>query len=312
MPEMIHFPTDPSDPVEVLDIQSPEDLSAFFCDRFEAVHGQGWTAYTCDDQASAPNPRAAAFLVAHAANGRTDWSTSLRGPVLAAFRPALTAAPLPSTSAPWTGAAPAPRHPHRRRQPQLQPALGDTSPPCPQLYGLPIGLPRDDDRMRTFLTAASTSEPVASTPAADPANFWLGLIAAAGIFALANFPAWDRIVEAGKIDKEKGSMARLLFLTFGILAPFALLVRSLGALGENPVRTPGELEKVVLLLVFGAVIVVRASISQAPAAEATTNPTATVAAQDPAPQSKRTRVTMRDTALAGLVVGAFIRERLRR
>lgn len=77
MPEMIHFPTDPSDPVEVLDIQSPEDLSAFFCDRFEAVHGQGWTAYTRDDQASAPNPRAAAFLAAHAANGRTDWSTSL-------------------------------------------------------------------------------------------------------------------------------------------------------------------------------------------------------------------------------------------
>ena len=146
----------------------------------------------------------------------------------------------------------------------------------------------------------------------DPANFWLGLIAAAGIFALANFPAWDRIVEAGKIDKEKGSMARLLFLTFGILAPFALLVRSLGALGENPVRTPGELEKVVLLLVFGAVIVVRASISQAPAAEATTNPTATVADQDPAPQSKRTRVTLRDTAWATLVAGAFLAGRRQR
>lgn len=77
MPEMIHFPTDPSDPVEILDIQHPEDLSAFFCDRFEAVRGQGWTAYTCDDPASAPNPRAAAFLNAHAADERTDWGTSL-------------------------------------------------------------------------------------------------------------------------------------------------------------------------------------------------------------------------------------------
>lgn len=77
MPEMIHFPTDPSDPVEMLDIQSPEDLSAFFYDRFEAVRGQGWTAYTCDDPASAPNPRAGAFLDAHVADERTDWGTSL-------------------------------------------------------------------------------------------------------------------------------------------------------------------------------------------------------------------------------------------
>lgn len=77
MPEMTHTPTDPSDPVEMLDIQHPEDLSAFSCDRFEAVRGQGWTAYTCDDPASAPNPRAAAFLDAHVADERTDWGTSL-------------------------------------------------------------------------------------------------------------------------------------------------------------------------------------------------------------------------------------------
>ena len=61
----------------MLDIQSPEDLSAFFYDRFEAVRGQGWTAYTCDDPASAPNPRAGAFLDAHVADERTDWGTSL-------------------------------------------------------------------------------------------------------------------------------------------------------------------------------------------------------------------------------------------
>ena len=96
MAQMIHFPTDPADPVELLELDGPEDLSAFFCDQFDAVHGQGWTVYLWTDpqpRAYTPedlNHQAAAFLNAHAANGRTDWDTFLRGPVLLACRPALT------------------------------------------------------------------------------------------------------------------------------------------------------------------------------------------------------------------------------
>ena len=101
MAQLIHFPTDPADPVELLELDGPEDLSAFFCDQFDAVHGQGWTVYLWTDpqpRAYTPedrNHQAAAFLNAHAANGRTDWDTFLRGPVLLACRPELTADPLP-------------------------------------------------------------------------------------------------------------------------------------------------------------------------------------------------------------------------
>ncbi|MEU2029631.1 hypothetical protein ABZ787_11745 [Micrococcus luteus] len=78
MAQMIHFPTDPADPVELLELDGPEDISAFFCDQFDAVHGQGWTVYLWTDpqpRAYTPedrNHQAAAFLNAHAANGRTD------------------------------------------------------------------------------------------------------------------------------------------------------------------------------------------------------------------------------------------------
>lgn len=109
MPEMTHTPTDPSDPVEVPDIQSPEDLSAFSCEQFDAIHGPEWTAHLWSDpprpeayKTTDRNVRAAAFLYTHASNGRTDWGTPLRGPpVLAVCRPALTADPLPSPLAPY-------------------------------------------------------------------------------------------------------------------------------------------------------------------------------------------------------------------
>lgn len=85
MPEMLHFPTDPSDPVEGLDIQSPEDLSAYFCDQFDAIHRPEWTAYLWTDppqpdayNATDRNDRAAAFLNAHAADGRTPAAAGAR------------------------------------------------------------------------------------------------------------------------------------------------------------------------------------------------------------------------------------------
>ncbi|XIH82727.1 hypothetical protein E7740_11105 (plasmid) [Micrococcus luteus] len=54
---MLHFPAEPSEPVEVLELDGPEDLSAMFCDQFDAVHGQGWTAYLwTDPPRPAPTP----------------------------------------------------------------------------------------------------------------------------------------------------------------------------------------------------------------------------------------------------------------
>ena len=102
MAQMIRFPSHPAEPVEVLELDGPEDLSALFYDQFDAIHGRGWTVYLWADpprlDAYTPedrNHQAAAFLNAHAANGRTDWDTFLRGPVLLACRPKLTADPLP-------------------------------------------------------------------------------------------------------------------------------------------------------------------------------------------------------------------------
>ncbi|VWX51413.1 exported hypothetical protein [Micrococcus luteus] len=84
-----------------------------------------------------------------------------------------------------------------------------------------------------------------------------------------------------------------------------------------------------LILAFSGVVVVRLVVALAPAEEATTDPAAAVSAQDPAeeattdpaaavsaqdptPQSKRTRVTLRDTAWATLVAGAFLAGRRQR
>lgn len=108
MAQMIHFPSHPAEPVEVLELDGPEDLSALFCDQFDAIHGRGWTvylradpprldAYTPEDR----NARAAAFLNARNAGGRADWETFLRGPVVLVCRPELTADPLPVEFVPY-------------------------------------------------------------------------------------------------------------------------------------------------------------------------------------------------------------------
>lgn len=101
-------------------------------------------------------------------------------------------------------------------------------------------------------------------------------------------------------------------ITFGVFAPFALVIRSLSALGQNPVEAPGVLDVLWLILAFSGVVVVRLVVALAPAEEATTDPAAAVSAQDPTPQSKRTRVTLRDTAWATLVAGAFLAGRRQR
>ena len=125
MAQMIRFPSHPAEPVEVLELDGPEDLSALFCDQFDAVHGQGWTAYLWTDpprpdayNATDRNDRAAAFLNAHAADARADWDTFLRGPMVLACRPVLTADPLPAEFAAYL--------PEAEDRDMLRPASSET------------------------------------------------------------------------------------------------------------------------------------------------------------------------------------------
>lgn len=146
----------------------------------------------------------------------------------------------------------------------------------------------------------------------DPANFWLGLIAAVGLFALSSFPAWDRLLADAKAGKKTTLRRRSVFATLGMLLPLSLLLTALGSLGMDPVPVPTDWQKGTALAGLAVLVTVRAVFSGIPDAEQTPPPTVVVAPQDSTPQGKRTRVTMRDTVWATLVAGAFFAGRRRR
>lgn len=96
MATAILFPSDPEAPVCTVEMDDPAELSAYFLDMFAQVRGQGWTAYIVNEAVplSESNPRGAAFLDAHQAEGRTDWHMTLLGPMLVFCSPRLIADPL--------------------------------------------------------------------------------------------------------------------------------------------------------------------------------------------------------------------------
>lgn len=97
MAQVIRFPSHPAEPVEVLELDGPEDLSALFYDQVDAIHGRGWTVYLWADP-----PRLDAYTPEDRnAGGRADWETFLRGPVVLVCRPKLTADPLPVEFVPY-------------------------------------------------------------------------------------------------------------------------------------------------------------------------------------------------------------------
>ncbi|MEO4039962.1 hypothetical protein V3N95_11920 (plasmid) [Micrococcaceae bacterium Sec6.3] len=92
MATAILFSNDPEMPVCTVEVDDPAELSSYFLDHFKMVRGSDWTAYTLDEAVptSDPNPRGAAFLNER----RTDWETTLRGPMLVFCDLTMTSAPI--------------------------------------------------------------------------------------------------------------------------------------------------------------------------------------------------------------------------
>lgn len=101
----------------------------------------------------------------------------------------------------------------------------------------------------------------------DPANFWLGLIAAVGLFALSGFPAWDRLIADMQAGKTKNLRRKALIFTMMILLPLALLLTALAALGTDPVPNPNNWQKTVSLCALGVCVLFRALFPSPPNAE---------------------------------------------
>lgn len=148
---------------------------------------------------------------------------------------------------------------------------------------------------------------------ADPANFWLGLIAAVGLFALSSFPAWDRLVRASTAGQKVGIRRWSAFLTAGFLLPLAMLLMALSSLAQDPVPKPDDWQKAVALIGVTVLVTLRAFFPLLPEVEQATNPSVATTAQEPSLRPRtRGGVTLRNTALAALVIGAFVKNRLRR
>lgn len=148
---------------------------------------------------------------------------------------------------------------------------------------------------------------------ADPANFWLGLIAAVGLFALSSFPAWDRLVRASTTGQKVGIRRGAALLTVGFLLPLSMLWMALGSLAQDPVPKPDDRQTAAALLGLAVLVAVRAFFPLLPDVEQATSPSVATTAQEPSLRPrKRGGVTWQDTALAALVIGAFVKNRLRR
>lgn len=147
----------------------------------------------------------------------------------------------------------------------------------------------------------------------DPANFWLGLIAAVGLFALSSFPAWDRLVRASTAGQKVGIRRGTALVTVGFLLPLSMLWMALGSLAQDPVPKPDDGQTAVALLALAVLVAVRAFFPLLPEVEQATSPSVATTVQEPSLRPrKRGGVTLQDTALAALVIGAFVKNRLRR
>lgn len=140
----------------------------------------------------------------------------------------------------------------------------------------------------------------------DPANFWLGLIAAVGLFALSGFPAWDRLIADMQAGKTKNLRRKTLIFTMMILLPLALLLIALAALGTDPVPNPNNWQKTLSVFALGVCVLFRALFPSPPNAEQAAPPTIVAAPQDSTPREERRRLTLRDAAWPALVIGSFV------
>ena len=92
----------------------------------------------------------------------------------------------------------------------------------------------------------------------DPANFWVAVVTAVGLYALTAFPLWDHIGETLREEREPPTWIFVL-ATAGTALPVAGVLMALGQLTKNPVPEPEHTRAVwTIAILLAASLVIRA------------------------------------------------------
>nr|PLA41451.1 hypothetical protein CYJ94_11200 [Micrococcus luteus] len=92
----------------------------------------------------------------------------------------------------------------------------------------------------------------------DPANFWVAVVTAAGLYALTAFPLWDHIGEASREGREAPTWIFALAAA-GTMLPIACVLMALDQLTKNPVPDPEHTSAVwTIPILLAASLVIRA------------------------------------------------------
>lgn len=168
----------------------------------------------------------------------------------------------------------------------------------------------------------------ASAPAFDPANYWVAVVTAAGIYALTSFPLWDRIGTAMREGRDTPNWLYLCAVV-GIVLPLAAIWMALDQLSEDPVPAPAGSATFLVPFTLIVAFFIRcffplflsrtdsedtAGPSPAGPVPATTGPVPAsdgpaALADGPAAQRRRRRLSPWVAGLAGLACGAVLRGR---
>ncbi|WP_201294467.1 hypothetical protein, partial [Micrococcus sp. 116] len=86
----------------------------------------------------------------------------------------------------------------------------------------------------------------------DPANFWVAVVTAVGLYALTAFPLWDHIGETLREGREAPTWIFLLATT-GTMLPVAGVLMALDQLTQNPVPDPAYTSAIWIIAIMLAV-----------------------------------------------------------
>ncbi|MCV7583865.1 hypothetical protein M3C00_007720 [Micrococcus luteus] len=159
----------------------------------------------------------------------------------------------------------------------------------------------------------------------DPANFWVAVVTAVGLYALTAFPLWDHIGEASREGREAPTWIFVLAAA-GAMLPVAGVLMALDQLTKNPVPEPehtSAIWTIAIMLTASLVIRVltplfldRTTTPPTPpglvgTAEVTPLPPASapIEAPAPSPSPRRRRWVPWAAGAAGVAAGAVLSRR---
>ncbi|MEI5005453.1 hypothetical protein RB202_09810 [Micrococcus yunnanensis] len=91
----------------------------------------------------------------------------------------------------------------------------------------------------------------------DPANFWVAVVTAVGLYALTAFPLWDHIGEALREGREAPTWIFAL-ASVGTMLPVAGVLMALAQLTQNPVPSPEHASAIwIIAIMLGGSFVIR-------------------------------------------------------